>query len=134
MQQSFESAVEEIMLSHTEYAKEAYSFMRESMEAAKEQFGKTRENPHLSAKELYMGACKHALDTFGPLAPEVLSYWGVCDPDDIGAIVYNLIEAGVFGRSKEDAREQFQDLPPLQEVLDEPYLPKSAFSDKEKAK
>lgn len=134
MQQSFESAVEEIMRSHTEYAREAYSFIRESMEAAKEQFGKTGENPHISAKELYMGTCKHALDSFGPLAPEVLSYWGLCSPDDIGAIVYNLIEAGVFGRSKGDTREQFHDLPPLQEILDEPYRPKKASPGKKTKK
>ncbi len=135
MQQSFESAVEEIMRSHPEYAEESYSFVRESMETAKEQFGKTGENTHVSAKELYMGTCKHALEAFGPLAPEVLAYWGVSSSDDIGAIVYNLIEAGVFGRSKGDTREQFHDLPPLREVLDEPYCPPNALScEKQKKK
>lgn len=123
MQASFESAVDEIIRRHPEYAREVYFFMRESLDSAMEQFGKTKENPHLDAKELYLGTCKHALDSFGPLAPEVLAFWGVLSSDDIGAIVYNLIEAGVFGRSKNDTREQFRNLPPLGDVLDAPYLP-----------
>lgn len=122
------------MRTHQEYAEEAYSFVRESMETAKEQCGKTGENTHVSAKELYMGTCKHALESFGPLAPEVLAYWGVSSADDIGAIVYNLIEAGVFGRSKGDTREQFHDLPPLQEILDEPYSPYDPVEDTQATK
>lgn len=132
MQHGFESAVEKILQQHKEYAGEIYLFVRDALDSTRAQLGKTDENPHLSARELYLGVCRYALDEFGPLAQNVLEFWGIRTPDDVGAVVYYLIEVGVFGRGPEDSREQFHELPPLQHVLDRPFYPSNASPDGEK--
>lgn len=117
----FESAVEGILRKHPEYTTEAYTFIREALDASVERFCKQGAPRHLSAAELYSGACAYALEEYGPLAALVLEHWGIRGPKDVGAVVYNLIEAGVFGRSKDDTQEQFDSLPPLQDLLDTPF-------------
>ena len=122
MQYSFEDAVETILAHHPEYTAEAYSFMRQALDVATEQFHKESSSPHLSAEELYLGACAYALDEYGPLARLVLARWGIATSEDVGAIVYNLIEVGVFGKQEGDSPEQFDGLRSLAEILDAPYL------------
>ncbi len=129
MQYSFEDAVEAIVARHPEYKAEAYGFMRQALDAASEHFHKCPSSPHLSAEELYLGACAFALDEYGPLARLVLARWGITSSKDFGAIVYNLIEAGIFGKQEGDTREQFDSLQSLAELLDAPYvLPEVASS------
>ncbi len=121
MQYSFEDAVESLLERHPEYDIEAYLFMRQALDFASEHFGKTRQSPHLSAEELYLGACAYALEEYGPMARLVLSRWGLCTNRDFAVIVYNLIESGVFGKQKDDSPEQFDALQPLADLLDAPY-------------
>ncbi len=126
MQYSFEDAVEAILAKHPEYAAEAYSFMRQALDVASEHFHKSQDSPHLTAEELYLGSCAYALDEYGPLAQLVLARWGISSCKDIGAIVYNLIEVGVFGKQAGDSREQFDHLQPLSDLLNTPYeIPES---------
>lgn len=121
MQQSFEKAVEILVERYPQYPVEAYEFMRAGLDAAADKFRKDDKNPHLSAEELYLGACSYALEEYGPLASHVLEFWGITHSRDFGAIVYNLIEVGVFGRQKGDSQEQFDNLPELQQLLNTPY-------------
>ena len=122
MKQSFERAVEILTERYPEYTEEAYEFMRAGLDAAADKFCKDDKSPHLSAKELYLGACAYALDEYGPLASRVLEFWGIKSASDFGNIVYNLIEVGIFGKQKGDSREQFDELPDLQEILNAPYV------------
>ena len=122
MKQSFERAVEILTERYPEYTEEAYEFMRAGLDAAADKFCKDDKSPHLSAKELYLGACAYALDEYGPLASRVLEFWGIRSAGDFGNIVYNLIEVGIFGKQKGDSREQFDELPNLQEILNAPYI------------
>lgn len=121
MQYSFEDAVQAIMNKYGEYAPDAYEFVRKALDYATEHFRKTDESPHLSAQELYMGACAYALEEYGPLAADVMEFWGISRSEDFGNIVYHLIEVGIFGKQKDDSPEQFHDLPRPGELLDAPY-------------
>lgn len=107
------------------YAPDAYPFMRQALDFAAEKYHKTSESPHLSAEELYYGFCACALEEFGPMAAAVMEHWGVGSSEDVGCLVYNLIRVGVFGKQESDRQEQFNNLPPLAELLDAPYLPES---------
>lgn len=120
---NFEDALDEIMRRDNSYAPDAYSFMRQAMDYALEQFHKTAESPDLSAEELYLGFCAYALQEYGPMAAAVMEHWGICGSADVGNIVYNLIHVGVFGRQESDTREQFDNLQPMEELLDTPYEP-----------
>ncbi len=122
MNRSFDTAVEVITARHPEYAAAAYNIVRLALDAVSVRFCSTREKPHLTAEELYLGTCACALDKYGPLARLLLSDWGVREAKDVGRMVYNLIEVGVFGKQESDSLEDFSNLPPLGELLDAPYL------------
>ncbi|MBR5887458.1 MAG: hypothetical protein IKZ07_04540 [Akkermansia sp.] len=121
MKQGFEKAVAMLVERYPEYPEEAYEFMRTGLDAAADRFCKDDKSPHLSAKEVYLGACAYALEEYGPMAADVLGFWGIHSASDFGNIVYNLIEVGIFGKQKEDKREQFDELPDLQSFLNAPY-------------
>lgn len=106
---------------HPEYAADAYAFIHDALTDTVQQLSKDGAPRHLSAEELYFGSCMFAIKTYGPLAGEVLYHWGVESSSDIGNIVYNLIEEGIFGKQKEDAREQFDHLPPIMDLLNRPF-------------
>ena len=121
MPKSFEDAVKELTLRYPQFAPDAYDFLRAGLDHASEHYGKTEKAKHLTAEQLYAGACRYALSEYGPLAYKVLSFWGIQTNVDFGKVVYNLIEVGVFGKQKGDSQEEFEHLPPLQAVLDAPY-------------
>lgn len=121
MQASFEEAINQLIARHPEYAAEAYYFMRNAIDYAAEQLNKSDQSPHLSAEELYLGACAYALDEYGPLARHLLASWNLRSSHDFGCIVYNLIEAGIFGRQNSDRQDEFEHLPPLCDILESPY-------------
>ena len=121
MQQSFEKAVEILVERYSQYPVEAYEFMRAGLDAAADKFRKDDKNPHLSAEELYLGACSYALEEYGPLALAVMEQWNITTSTDVGNLVYNLIEVGVFGKQDGDRQEQFDNLTPVSLLLDAPY-------------
>lgn len=120
---SFEAAVSRLTERYPEWKADAYFFLRSAMDVASERFAANRPNKHLSAEELYMSCCACALDEYGPLALLVLESWGVRSAADIGALVYNLIDEGIFRAQPGDTQDQFDELPCLADLLDAPYLP-----------
>lgn len=125
MPQSFEDVVEQIVAKHPEYAPDAYFFMRQALDASVQRYRKPDSDPNLSASELYLGFCATALEEYGPLAKAVMEHWNIQRSEDVGAIVYNLIEFGVFGKQAGDRREQFCHLRSLSALLDEPFTASS---------
>ena len=121
MRNSFEEAVKELTLKYPKYAADAYEFMRAGLDYTVNLRKGAQENKHLTAAELYTGACNYALEEYGPLACKVLNCWGIKTSHDFGCIVYNLIEAGIFGKQKGDRQEEFDVLPDPEIVLNQPY-------------
>ena len=58
--------------------------------------------------ELLEGVRQYALKEFGPMVVTVFSYWGIRSCEDIGHMVFNLIGAGIFGKTEEDSIEDFK--------------------------
>ena len=121
MAYSFEDAVEQILQKNEDYPADAYFFIRAALDATVEKCRKPAENPHLSAEELYFGFCAYALEEYGPLALAVMEQWNITTSTDVGNLVYNLIEVGVFGKQDGDRQEQFDNLTPVSLLLDAPY-------------
>lgn len=109
MQRSFNEVVQQIIDRDSRYEKEAYIFLKEALEFTIKQKkrGKTETGSHVNASELLDGFRQLALKEFGPMAMTVLEYWGVRASDDVGEMVFNLIGAGVFGKTESDAVEDF---------------------------
>lgn len=121
MRDSFEDAVKELVSRYPQYSAEAYDFVRAGLEHASAHYCKGEKGAHLTADQLYAGACSYALSEYGPLAAKVLQFWGIYTNKDFGDVVYKLIEVGAFGKQKGDTQEEFETLPPLDVMLDAPY-------------
>jgi uncharacterized repeat protein (TIGR04138 family) len=65
---------------------------------------------HLTGRELCEAIRRYALDQFGFMAKTVLNTWGVHNTGDFGNIVFNLIDIGEMSKTKDDRREDFDDV------------------------
>ena len=128
MQQTgFQEAVEKICRQDKRYHQEAYAFLRDSLEATMKRRKKTRKDPssHVGAEELLDGFRLHAINEFGPMSLMVLNYWGLKCSEDVGHMVFNLVNAEVFGKTDEDTLESFREVFDFTEVFVAPFRPES---------
>jgi uncharacterized repeat protein (TIGR04138 family) len=108
------------------YAYEAYEFLFEALAHTQKALGRsaepTRENApadenHVSGRELTAGFVDLARREFGRMARIVFRMWGVNRTDDVGEIVFNLIEANLLSKTDRDDRADFHALFDLDDVL-----------------
>ena len=96
----------EIILSgrDTRYKLEAYGFVLSGLNFY---YAKTGEKRHFTGQELAKGFIDFAAKQFGPLAYDVLKSWGILTTNDLGYIVYNLIDIKLISKNGNDALEDF---------------------------
>ena len=63
------------------------------------------------------------LDQYGPLAYTVLSEWGVTRCEDIGEMMFNLVDSGRVHKDDEDTAESFIGGYDFKEAFLEPFEP-----------
>ena len=121
---AFHETLDQLVAQDPRYSKEAYGFLREALEFTQKKRRKSRaEATHVSANELLEGFREYSLQQFGPMGLTVLEYWGVRSTGDVGRMVFNLIEAGVFGRAADDRIEDFENGFSFEEAFVEPFRP-----------
>jgi uncharacterized repeat protein (TIGR04138 family) len=130
---SFNTKLAEVVKRDPRYSYEAYEFVFQALHHAQKCLGRVpapgkREEEiaaeprhHVSGPELLEGARLFALQQFGLMARTVLHIWGIHKTDDIGAIVFNLIEAELMSKTSEDTREDFHDVFDLDTALVDGY-------------
>lgn len=124
----FMDAVQAISSRDPRYDVGAYFFLKDALDftvrlAMESNDGKHR---HVAASELLIGFRDFAIQEFGPMASTMMSEWGVNSCSDIGTMVFELIEEGVFGKQDSDTPEDFANLFPLIETLDAPFQAKNS--------
>lgn len=95
------------------YPPEAFEFLHRGLAAATRiKYGDqpTAEPRHVSGQELCQGLRTLALQTWGPLAGEVLRRWNIRRTRDFGEMVYLMIEVGLMGRQDSDSITDFDDV------------------------
>ncbi len=119
----FATAVEEIVQRDPRFDREAYIFVRDALDHTVKHRGKARGEvrEHVTGQELLGGLRQYALQQFGPMVPTVFEHWGILATQDIGCIVFNLIGAGIFGKTDRDSLEDFRDVFDFQEAFVEPF-------------
>ncbi len=114
-------AVDRLRDEDPRYAREGYLFVVAALAYAVERLpGSRREDPvlrHLTGAELVRAVVQLGRQEFGPLAPAVFREWGVMAGDDVGAMVFQLIECGQLSARPEDSREDFLHVPELLRAL-----------------
>jgi uncharacterized repeat protein (TIGR04138 family) len=111
--------VEKIRARDRRYSPEAYLLVIDAVESVLVEMSEMR---HMSGSELCEGLRKLAVARFGPMAKEVLNFWGVRTTEDFGVIVFNLVEAGLLLKTEEDRIDDFLDVYDFDEVFERNYF------------
>ena len=121
----FAEALDSITAADPRYQRDAYVFLRDALDYTTKQQKKAKGASvrHVAGPELLEGVRLYALKEFGPLVVTVLSYWGIKNTEDIGHMVFNLIGAGIFGKTEEDSITDFKNIFDFQEAFVKPFEP-----------
>jgi uncharacterized repeat protein (TIGR04138 family) len=117
---SAEELLEKILASDPRYAIAAYAFVRAGLDYTVRRLEKPR---HVSGRELLDGIREFALSEFGPMAKTVLNGWGIQRTEDVGEIVFNLVENGLLGKTEKDSRADFANGYDFDEAFRSPFRP-----------
>ena len=126
-QSVFMEDVRKICEADPRYDAAAYYFIREALDYTVKTLNKPPEGAgrHVSGKELLEGARRYALKEYGPMAMTVLGAWGVKRTEDIGEVVFNLVESKRLGKTESDSREDFRGGYDFYEAFRKPFAPAS---------
>src|SRR3954452_25049180 len=124
----FAEALDSIVASDPRYQREAYVFLRDSLDFTTKQQKNAKGTTvrHVSGPELLDGVRQYALREFGPMVMTVFDNWGIRSTEDIGHMVFNLINAGIFGKTDEDSIEDFKNIYDFDEAFAKPFAPTKA--------
>lgn len=110
--------LEKVFKKGTRYKPEAYQFVMSALNFTVKKFKKPR---HVSGQELLEGIRQYALQQFGPMSRTVLEHWGVAATEDFGEIVFDLVEAGLLGKTEEDSKDDFKNGYDFKTAFDQGY-------------
>ena len=99
-----EIALLDLAQKHGRYRANAYRFV---LDAVQFTVARLPEKRHVTGRELLEGARDLAVQAFGPMAKTVFEQWGVSRTEDFGKIVFQLVEAGLLGKTDRDRPSDF---------------------------
>jgi len=89
--------------------------------ALQEVMDRLEQPRHISARELTNEVGRLALERYGLLSRTVLGHWGVRATEDVGEIVFALVEAGILVKQDEDRVEDFENVFDFEEMFESGY-------------
>jgi uncharacterized repeat protein (TIGR04138 family) len=105
-------AVDRIRERNPRFRREAYGFLVASLGITIEGLPPERrghpERRHLTGREVLRGMITLARLEFGALAPTVFREWGLVAPEDVGTMVFELVENRQLSARPEDSLEDFR--------------------------
>ena len=121
----FAEALDTIVANDARYVRDAYIFLRDALDFTTKQQKKVKGTTvrHVAGPELLDGVRQYALREFGPMVVTVFSSWGIHATEDIGHMVFNLISAGIFGKTEQDSIEDFKNVYDFDEAFVKPFAP-----------
>ena len=121
----------EIVRRDPRYTYEAYEFVFQALTHTYKMLGKAQpaeregmapeKEHHVSGPQLLQGVRELALREFGLMARTVFRMWGIDQTDDVGAIVFNLVESNLMSKTDDDSMNDFHALYDLDEALVHSY-------------
>ena len=79
------------------------------------------EPRHISGRELTEGVRELALGRYGPMARTVLEHWGIHSTEDVGRVVFAMVEQGILIKQDHDQPEDFADVFDFDEAFERDY-------------
>ncbi len=106
------------------YHRFAYQFVLDALNRTQRSLGRPErleEDRHVSGPELLQGFRDLAYEQFGSMALTVFRQWGLTSTNDVGHIVWELIDRGNMRKTDQDQLTDFFDLYSFEEVFGERY-------------
>ena len=100
------------------YNERAYLFLLGTIEFLQSRLEVRR---HVTAAELAWACRDFALEQYGLLAPVVLAHWGITRTEDLGRIVYTLVEVGLLVTQPGDHESDFNAVYEFTDAFGESY-------------
>jgi uncharacterized repeat protein (TIGR04138 family) len=121
----FAEVLESVVDSDPRYQRDGYIFLRDALDFTTKQHKKVKGGSvrHVTGPELLDGVRQYALKEFGPMVMTVFDSWGIRSCEDVGHMVFNLIGAGVFGKTEQDSIEDFKNVYDFEEAFVKPFAP-----------
>jgi uncharacterized repeat protein (TIGR04138 family) len=113
-----EEILQDLRARNPRFHGKGYLFLLSALHAVLEGMDEPR---HISGEELANGVRNLAMGRYGPMARTVLGHWGIHSTDDLGEMVFAMVDCGVMMKQEEDRREDFQDLFDFEEVFERDY-------------
>ena len=101
-----------------QYHERAYLFVLATIEFLQNRLEVRR---HVSGPELAWACRDFAQQQFGLLAQGVLTHWGITRTEDIGRIVFTLVEVGLLVTQPGDIESDFQGVYQFADVFGDTY-------------
>ncbi|MDG1455608.1 MAG: hypothetical protein P8R38_05320 [Planctomycetota bacterium] len=110
-----EQRLDGLLRVYPEYPREAYAFLFDTLDHAVRQVHHVEsyvplspeDHQHVSARDLLESVRQLAIQEFGCLAGCVFDSWGIVVSEDIGAMVFALIDHQLLGRRASDRIADF---------------------------
>ena len=116
--QMADDALDELVGRNPRFHRGAYVFILAALQWVLDALDHPR---HVSGGELARGVRSLALTRFGPLARTVLEYWGIHTTEDVGTVVFALVESGILTKQEEDSLEDFAGVFDFEEAFEREY-------------
>ena len=110
--------LERLRTRHPRFHEKAYFFVLASLHQVMSGLDQPR---HIAGRELAEGVRGLAIERYGLMARSVLEHWGIHRTDDLGDVVFALVEQGVLIKQEDDSREDFADIFDFEEAFDRDY-------------
>jgi len=117
-ERGFVEALAPILEHDDRYSGDAYVFMRQALDYTVTTMG---IKGHITGQELLEGIKRYSLEKYGPMAKFLLNEWGVESCEDFGNIVFNMVEAGLLGKTEQDSIEDFRSAWDFHEAFEKPF-------------
>jgi len=117
--EDYQATLDRVLERDPRYSREAYFFIQSALEYFQHNHRRGKGREHLTGPQVLDGVRELAILEFGPMARSVLNYWGLERGEDVGEIVYNLIEVGLMAKTDEDRKEDFAGVMAFDESFDE---------------
>lgn len=127
------TAANESQLHELKYPIPAYQFLLAALRHTQEKLGRlrqaaeaegitvTEEQAHVSGQELCEGFREYACEHLGLMALTVLHSWRIRATDDIGEMVFELIDRGEMRKTEQDQLSDFSEVFKFEEAFDRNY-------------
>jgi len=113
-----EEILDQLQERNPRFHTKAYFFVLASLHSVIRSLDEPR---HISGRELAEGVRTLALERYGPMARTVLEHWGIHETEDVGGVVFALVDQGVLVKQDGDSLEDFQDVFDFEEAFELNY-------------